>query len=157
MGSGIRGTESVDDETRRYQCPSALLSPPRSILKFSTQEESLLTFYSNNTNNKASNLRNVRFGTMTIHNHETILGDHPCVSSGLPVALGWKCVDHVSLPVLDNHNASRLPCDWLLSPSKRHLRLRSAGLRLSFLMNQTVERQRLRGEVQRERRPIAHV
>ena len=39
-----------------------------------------------------SNERRVKFSTVTVHWHNTVLGDNPSVSSGVPLALGWTCM-----------------------------------------------------------------
>lgn len=34
--------------------------------------------------------KKVRFGELTIAEYAVVIGDHPCVSSGLPIQLGWE-------------------------------------------------------------------
>lgn len=40
-----------------------------------------------------------RFGTVVVHTHKVILGDHPFVSEGLPLALDWEVLESSILSV----------------------------------------------------------
>lgn len=51
--------------------------------------------------------KKVSFTSLHIRQHSVILGDHPCCTVGLPVALGWdvQCESSISL---DDYEATRL-------------------------------------------------
>lgn len=50
--------------------------------------------------------KHVSFTAINIREHSVVLGDHPCCTIGLPVALGWE-VQHESSQSLDDYEASR--------------------------------------------------
>jgi hypothetical protein len=50
--------------------------------------------------------KHVSFTEINIREHSVVLGDHPCCTIGLPVALGWD-VQHESSQSLDDYEASR--------------------------------------------------
>jgi hypothetical protein len=57
-----------------------------------------------------SDTKSVRFGDCHIRSYNQILGDHPCVSAGCPVQLGWKLVSAESVSV-DEFEAMRAARD----------------------------------------------
>lgn len=59
----------------------------RSVLKISTQKESLQHSYSKSAR-EGKERKSCRFSSVTVHYHGLILGDHPGVSCGAPIALG---------------------------------------------------------------------
>jgi hypothetical protein len=56
-----------------------------------------------------SDTKSVRFGDCHIRSYNRILGDHPCVSAGCPVQLGWKIVaaESVSVDEFEEMRAAR--------------------------------------------------
>mmetsp|Transcript_42233 Transcript_42233/g.61698 ORF Transcript_42233/g.61698 Transcript_42233/m.61698 type:complete len:243 (-) Transcript_42233:90-818(-) len=52
--------------------------------------------------------QSVSFGAIEVRTHERMLGDHPCVSDGAPVTLGWKYNQQDAMPV-DKYERARGP------------------------------------------------
>lgn len=50
--------------------------------------------------------RSVSFDELRIREFPVVLGDHPCCTSGLPVALGWECLKEVAVGV-DQYERTR--------------------------------------------------
>mmetsp|Transcript_28031 Transcript_28031/g.39402 ORF Transcript_28031/g.39402 Transcript_28031/m.39402 type:complete len:425 (-) Transcript_28031:372-1646(-) len=50
--------------------------------------------------------RNVSFQSIEIREYERAVGDHPCVSSGPPITIGWAHTDGVEVP-LDQYEESK--------------------------------------------------
>lgn len=103
------------------------------LLKVKTQEESLLKEYNVIPRVDANNC--IRFGHVTTHYHEIIIGDHPEVSTGVPVSLGsWEgCDDGVTLAQHEEERAKRCQdCPWhhrsKLSSKERERMLIEAGI-----------------------------
>ena len=56
-------------------------------------------------------MRRCAFSCVDIREHERIAGDNPCVSSGVPLSIGWGYYQHKSIP-LDNYELNKgLPRD----------------------------------------------
>jgi len=51
------------------------------------------------------NNHSVTFGAVEMRKYERALGDHPCVSSGAPLTLGWKYDQYEGVPVDCYENA----------------------------------------------------
>uniref|UniRef100_A0A7S0KZV2 Uncharacterized protein n=1 Tax=Asterionellopsis glacialis TaxID=33640 RepID=A0A7S0KZV2_9STRA len=49
--------------------------------------------------------RNISFQNIEVREYERAVGDHPCVSSGPPLTIGWKHTDVVSVSLDDYENA----------------------------------------------------
>jgi hypothetical protein len=64
-----------------------------------------------------SDTKSVRFGDCHIRSYNRILGDHPCVSAGCPVQLGWKIVSAESVSV-DEFEEMRAARDKTLKSMK---------------------------------------
>jgi len=63
---------------------------------------------SNNTNPCLQ--RHVSFASLSIREYELGLGDHPCVSSGPPVSIGWTYIPETeSCMSVDEYESSRPP------------------------------------------------
>eukprot|EP00957_Ditylum_brightwellii_P144576 11012971-Ditylum_brightwellii.AAC.1 len=52
--------------------------------------------------------RSVSFGVIKVRGYERALGDHPCVTSGAPVTLGWRYRQYRDLSV-DEYERARGP------------------------------------------------
>ena len=77
------------------------------------------------TKQQESNNRRISFGSVSVREYERIVGDHPDVKVGPPIAIGWQ---YEELPpiLLDDYEASHLP--------KQNLRL-SSITRRNLLVN----------------------
>ena len=53
-------------------------------------------------------MRRCSFSCVDIREHERIAGDNPCVSSGVPLSIGWGYHQHQSL-ALDNYELNKGP------------------------------------------------
>ncbi len=53
-------------------------------------------------------MRRCAFSCVDIREHERIAGDNPCVSSGVPLSIGWGYYQHQSIP-LDNYELNKGP------------------------------------------------
>lgn len=76
--------------------------------------------------------RNVRFGVIDIRYYESCLGDHPCVSSGVPVSITdvWVQGEHMGLSEYErkkDENGGRSQCSRL-SAEARWERCREFGV-----------------------------
>ena len=120
------------------------------ILKIKTQEASLELVTTTSTMNLS--LKRVRFGNVTVHYHPTILGDNPSVSSGAPLALGWKRVGDAEIYTVDAAQAaaSSRPTEssslsssqqqkqqLKLGPCARQRRLQQAGVPYIDILRRT--------------------
>eukprot|EP00522_Entomoneis_paludosa_P011882 CAMPEP_0172440146 /NCGR_PEP_ID=MMETSP1065-20121228/888_1 /TAXON_ID=265537 /ORGANISM="Amphiprora paludosa, Strain CCMP125" /LENGTH=251 /DNA_ID=CAMNT_0013188929 /DNA_START=56 /DNA_END=811 /DNA_ORIENTATION=+ len=109
----------------------------KGCLKAKTQEASLLT----STSHRRSARHSVQFTTVTIHYHNLIVGDHPQVTSGVPVALGsWQSSQQVSVTDYEQANQTRnatMSTPWSercqISAKERQRRLLEAGVPLSCI------------------------
>jgi hypothetical protein len=52
--------------------------------------------------------RNVSFSHVNIREHERIAGDNPCVTSGVPLSIGWGSIQHPAIN-LDHYEKSKGP------------------------------------------------
>jgi hypothetical protein len=62
--------------------------------------------------------RSVRWSTIEFHNHEVVLGDHPCVDDGPPLSIGWKSIgrDERSIDTYENERPERRRNSELIVP-----------------------------------------
>uniref|UniRef100_A0A6U3SFZ4 Uncharacterized protein n=1 Tax=Ditylum brightwellii TaxID=49249 RepID=A0A6U3SFZ4_9STRA len=74
--------------------------------------------------------RSVSFGTISMRKFERVLGDHPCVSSGAPIALGWRFNQYDGIP-LDEYEIARG-----FTREKEHFRI-PRDTRVKILLEQT--------------------
>lgn len=58
-----------------------------------------------------SRSKSVQLTTVHIREHERIAGDNPCVSSGVPLSIGWGHVQHDPIPLDDYEKAKGPPRD----------------------------------------------
>ena len=75
--------------------------------------------------------RSVQFQSLYIRTYNQVLGDHPCCSSGLPISLGWTCIDEEQVSINDYEicrNPRRNRCELRLDDFVR----RSIILRNDF-------------------------
>ena len=87
-----------------------------------------------------STRRSVRFTSVTVHYHVTVLGDSPCVSSGAPIALGWQRVGEAETASIDEFEANattprrRSSTELKLGAGARQRRLQQAGVKTTDIM-----------------------
>ncbi|KAL7499397.1 hypothetical protein ACHAWT_008172 [Skeletonema menzelii] len=55
--------------------------------------------------------KSVELKTVHIREHERIAGDNPCVSSGVPLSIGWAHIQHDPIPLDDYETAKGPPRD----------------------------------------------
>jgi hypothetical protein len=73
--------------------------------------------------------RGVSFSSIDIREHERIAGDNPCVSSGVPLAIGWRSFQHDPIP-LDAYETAKGP------PRDKIEMMVPAGIRRSMLRDE---------------------
>uniref|UniRef100_A0A7S4SZS3 Uncharacterized protein n=1 Tax=Ditylum brightwellii TaxID=49249 RepID=A0A7S4SZS3_9STRA len=73
--------------------------------------------------------RSVSFNDINMRKYERALGDHPCVSSGAPITIGWRFNEFNSIP-LDDYESIRGP-----TLRKEQIRI-PAEVRLRMLVDQ---------------------
>jgi len=104
-------------------------------LKIRTQERSESLEYAANRKRRsapAAARRAVSFSTATLHSHQIVLGDNPAVTSGPPLALGWKAFESATVD-LDEYEAlkpsssTRKKNEMLVPRSVREDMLKFAG------------------------------
>ena len=83
--------------------------------------------------------RYVQWDTVTIYTHVMELGDNPCVSSGVPVTIGWKAesIDTFSVDQVENvlcEQPSRSKYQMCLPSSFRYEICRASGSSRSQLL-----------------------
>ena len=61
-----------------------------------------------NSNQSAPVKRNISFASVHIREHERIAGDNPCVTSGVPLSIGWGSIQHKAID-LDLYEKSKGP------------------------------------------------
>mmetsp|Transcript_29464 Transcript_29464/g.46270 ORF Transcript_29464/g.46270 Transcript_29464/m.46270 type:complete len:406 (-) Transcript_29464:192-1409(-) len=97
-----------------YFGPTATLSdgsPVEGILKNRAYFIRNQRRFSSRSERSDSSTRSVELKTVHIREHERIAGDNPCVSSGVPLSLGWGFVQHDPFPLDDYESAKGPPRD----------------------------------------------
>lgn len=96
-----RSIVSLLSRQRPSPAPLRQLHRPCSILKVSTQFESLAQAYCSSSSGleEKKRKRKVSFFRVYIHSHQVILGDNPSVSAGPPLSIEWSSESSTSLPV----------------------------------------------------------
>eukprot|EP00571_Detonula_confervacea_P000419 CAMPEP_0172314196 /NCGR_PEP_ID=MMETSP1058-20130122/21921_1 /TAXON_ID=83371 /ORGANISM="Detonula confervacea, Strain CCMP 353" /LENGTH=529 /DNA_ID=CAMNT_0013027999 /DNA_START=360 /DNA_END=1949 /DNA_ORIENTATION=+ len=67
-------------------------------------------------------VRRCSFSSVDIREHERVAGDNPCVSSGVPLSLGWGHYQHQSIRLVDyelNKGPSRDKIEMMVPPNVR--------------------------------------
>lgn len=95
----------------------------------------------------------VTFCTVTVHYHDTELGDSPSVTAGAPLSIGWQCVDCETLPVdaFETQRPIKRACARLprLGAGQRQHILLDAGVPLVDIQQRIQECDALRLELQK--------
>jgi len=85
--------------------------------------------------------RNISFQSIEVREYERAVGDHPCVSSGPPLTIGWKHTDGVAVSLDDYENAkpeARTKAEMMIPRREREQILREqAKATTKELMNAT--------------------
>jgi len=121
-----------------------------SSLRVKTQDESLLCTYPK-TGASTSSIRkctSIGFSNVTNHFHTLVMGDHPEVQRGVPVALGdWESSDQVSVTEYEAERKRQLQCSETL-PWECRTRL-SAQCRQKMLLEAGVSFQCIQQRIHR--------
>lgn len=94
-GSSIKPARKMSQSSRRESCQS-----DDAIPSFSSEGGS------NTPDGKIK--RNISFTSINIREHERIAGDNPCVTSGVPLSIGWGYVEHPAID-FDHYEANKGP------------------------------------------------
>ena len=94
-------------------------APVEGVLKnrafFIRRNNSILSSKSENDmgrrSSDVSRSKSVQLTTVHIREHERIAGDNPCVTSGVPLSIGWGHVQHDPIPLDDYEKAKGPPRD----------------------------------------------
>ena len=146
-----------------------LVSAPEGNVIPPTRQESLSSVVGRGGSVLMTNTRRrqVQFSTVTVHYHETILGDNFFVSSGAPLALGWQRVGPAETTAVDDFErlqkntrrapklASASPHHLKLSPGMRQRRLQQAGVKYVDLVRRMEQCDTLRFQQQESIRRAA--
>ncbi len=87
-------------QTNKLMNPSSQSNPPSS-------SETSMSIDSDEKDGSKT-MRRCAFSCVDIREHERIAGDNPCVSSGVPLSIGWGYYQHQSIP-LDNYELNKGP------------------------------------------------
>ena len=100
-------------------------------LKIKKQMESLRRLFDDEASPKQRGAAAVTFTRVVIHYHDIVMCADPSVSTGVPIALGWRRIDSLKMPVDDFESARptvpRTNQELKLGPAKRERMLREAG------------------------------
>mmetsp|Transcript_12806 Transcript_12806/g.28164 ORF Transcript_12806/g.28164 Transcript_12806/m.28164 type:complete len:273 (-) Transcript_12806:43-861(-) len=136
-------TECISESSRSSNASFA--PSTEGILKITTQETSLQTSYGDVFTKQTKTRPSVQFTRVTIQYHKVILGDHPQVTSGAPIALGsWDSSTETSLSEYERQRDE----SGQREPWKDRSRL-SAKTRESMLVEAGVPHQSIRQRINR--------
>ena len=80
----------------------------KSSMKIKTQEDSLNRAFRGNAVNSDEHSGGIHFSKITVHYHDYILGDHPEVSGGAPLALGcWESSEELMFSEYETERQDR--------------------------------------------------
>ncbi|KAL7457330.1 hypothetical protein ACHAWC_009574 [Mediolabrus comicus] len=106
-------------------------SEVKGILKdhaYHIRKSSLLSGLSTDDSEPAPPLkRGISWSSVDIREHTRIAGDNPCVSSGVPLSIGWESIQHDPIPLDDYEKAkgpSRDKIEMMVPASVRRSMLR---------------------------------
>jgi len=110
--SSISSLASTNSLVPEVAGPTNNATNIKSCLKYKTQIASLQhVFAHSNKKDQEPNQEtspSVQFGSIEIHSHGMILGDHPAVTSGPPVTIEWTSFDTCLVNDVDGWEASRV-------------------------------------------------
>jgi hypothetical protein len=92
------------------------------------------------------------FSVVDIREHERIAGDNPCVSKGVPIAIGWGYIQHPPIPLdtYETHRGQpRNKIEMLIPPDIR-IRLLKDEFNISVATINTAMKDALKVKKQRE-------
>mmetsp|Transcript_10937 Transcript_10937/g.16109 ORF Transcript_10937/g.16109 Transcript_10937/m.16109 type:complete len:247 (-) Transcript_10937:211-951(-) len=118
---GSQSTRSTSSRSSAYAGPAPLGPdglPLKSCLSSSRrrrraeiggyESDSSLSAAASSAEREEEEKQSVSFGAIEVRKYERALGDHPCVSSGAPVTLGWRYNQYKGMPI-DDYERARGP------------------------------------------------
>uniref|UniRef100_A0A7S4UW96 Uncharacterized protein n=1 Tax=Ditylum brightwellii TaxID=49249 RepID=A0A7S4UW96_9STRA len=118
---GSQSTRSTSSRSSAYAGPAPLGPdglPLKSCLSSSRrrrraeiggyESDSSLSTAASSAECEEEEKQSVSFGAIEVRKYERALGDHPCVSSGAPVTLGWRYNQYKGMPI-DDYERARGP------------------------------------------------